>query len=162
MPSFVLAKKLRALKKILYNGIVVFGNVGINKKRLLEDLARLDSKEGECGLTDVEKRVRAEVRCQVEHLLSLKEISWKQKLRMLCIKEGDNNTKFFHKIANSHRRYNYLGILEVDGVIYEELSEVIAEVVWFYKNLYQEIEEWRPFVEGLEFEQIGGDREGMA
>ena len=81
---------------------------------------------------------------------------------MLCIKEGDNNTKFFHKIANSYRRYNYLGILEVDGVIYEELSEVIAEVVWFYKNLYQEIEEWRPFVEGLEFEQIGGDREGMA
>ena len=57
----MLAKKLRALKKILYNGIVVFGNVGINKKRLLEDLARLDSKEGECGLIDVEKRARAEV-----------------------------------------------------------------------------------------------------
>ena len=39
----------------------MFANVGINKKRLLEDLARLDRKEGECGLTDVEKRARAEV-----------------------------------------------------------------------------------------------------
>ena len=47
---------------------------------------------------------------------------------MLCIKEGDNNTKFFHKVANSHRRYNYLSILEVDGVIYKEL-EVVAQVV---------------------------------
>ena len=40
----------------------MFGNVGINKKTLLEDLARLDSKKGECGLTDVEERARVEVR----------------------------------------------------------------------------------------------------
>ena len=71
---------------------------------------------------------------------------------MLCIKEGDNNTKFFHKVANSSRRYNYLSILEVDRVIYEKESEVAAQVVQFYKNLYQETEEWRPFVEGLEFD----------
>ena len=44
---------------------------------------------------------------------------------MLCIKEGENNTKFCHKMANSHRRYNHLGILKVDGMIYEE-SEVVA------------------------------------
>ena len=30
-----------------------------------------------------------------------------------------------------------------------------AQVVQFYKTLYQEIEEWRPFVEGLEFDEIG-------
>ena len=69
---------------------------------------------------------RNELRSQIEHLLSLEEISWRQKSRMLCIKEGDNNTKFFHKIANSHRRYNYLSFLEVDGVIYEEGAEVAA------------------------------------
>ena len=45
---------------------------------------------------------------------------------MFCIKEGDNNTKFFHKMANSHRRYNQLSFLEVDGVIYEEGAEVAA------------------------------------
>ena len=69
---------------------------------------------------------RNELRSQIEHLLSLEEISWRQKSRMLCIKEGDNNTKFFHKIANSHRRYNYLSFLEVDGVIYEEGAEMAA------------------------------------
>ena len=68
----------------------------------------------------------------MEHLLSLEEISWRQKSRMLCIKEGNNNTKFFHKMANSHRRFNYLRILEVDGVVFEEDSEVSNQVVQFY------------------------------
>ena len=79
---------------------------------------------------------------------------------MLWIKEGDNNTKFFHKVANSRKRFNHLSFLEVDGVIYEEESEVAAQVVNFYKNLYQETEEWRPYVEGLEFDQIDGSERG--
>ena len=58
-------------------------------------------------------------------------------------------------MANSHRKYNHLNFLEVNGVIYEEEAEVAAQVVQFYKTLYQESEEWRPFVEGLEFDQIG-------
>ena len=65
----------------------------------------------------------------MEHLLSLEEISWRQKSRMLCIKEGYNNTKFFHKMENSHRRYNHLRILEVDGVVFEEEFEVTTQVV---------------------------------
>ena len=75
---------------------------------------------------------------------------------MLCIKEGDNNTKFFHKMANSRRRYNHISMLEVDGIIYEDDSEMTDQVVQFYKNLYKDTEEWRPFVEGLEFDQIEG------
>ena len=65
----------------------------------------------------------------MEHLFSLEEISWRQKSRMLCIKEGNNNTKFFHKMANSQRRYNHLRILEVDGVVFEEEFEVTTQVV---------------------------------
>ena len=47
-----------------------------------------------------------------------------------------------------------MSFLEVDGVIYEEGVEVAAQVVQFYKTLYQESEEWKPFVEGLKFDQI--------
>ena len=86
----------------------------------------LDAKEWEFGLSDAEFCEKAVVRFEVENLLSLEESSWRQKSRMLWIKEGDNNTKFFHKMANSCRRFNHLSFLEMDGVIYEEESEMAA------------------------------------
>ena len=121
----------------------------------MEELKRLDAKEGVQGIIDVENCEREEVRSQVAQLLSLEEISWRQKLRILCTKEGDNNTKFFHKMANARRRYNHLGILEVNGVLHEEETEVASQIVRFYQKLYQETKVWRPREEGLDFEQIG-------
>ena len=157
-PSFLFAKKLK--EDIIQWNRQEFGNVGRRKKELLGALEVLDAKEGVLGLTETERVERNEARSQVEQLLSLEEISWRQKSRMLCIKEGDNNTKFFHMMANSHRRSNHLSFLEVDGVIYEDGAEVAAQVVQYYKTLYQESEEWRPFVEGLEFDQIGESERG--
>jgi hypothetical protein len=71
------------------------------------------------------------------------------------LKEGDNNTKFFHKMANSHRRRNQIKSIEVDGTQFEEESEIRNQVVQFYKSLYHENEEWRPGVDGLSFASIG-------
>ena len=48
----------------------------------------------------------------------------------------------------------------MDGAFYEEESEMAAQVVNFYKNLYKESEEWRPFAEDLEFDQIDGSERG--
>ena len=59
-------------------------------------------------------------------------------------------------MANSQRRHNHISMLEVNGVIYEDESEMADQVVQFYKKLYKETKEWRPFVEGLEFNQIEG------
>ena len=128
-----------------------FGNVERQKNQLLEELKKLDTKEGDLGLTVGEKGHRAALRSQVEHLLSLEEISWRQKSRMLCIKEGDNNkTSFFTKWLIP------IEGLIIYGVVFEEESEVTNQVVQFYKNLYKETEGWRLFVEGLEFDRIGG------
>ena len=124
------AKNLKALKEdIIQWNRQEFANVGWRKKELLGTLESLDAKEEVLGLTKTERNEKIVVKSQIEHLLSLEEISWRQKSRMLCIKEGNNNTKFFHKMANSHRRYNHLKFLEVDGVIYEEEAEVVAQVV---------------------------------
>ena len=40
------------------------------------------------------------------------------------MKEGDNNTHFFHQVANSHRRTKHIQGIDVDGVLYDE------EVMW--------------------------------
>ena len=116
----------------------------------------MDVKEEEHDLSEVELGEKALLRFQIQNLLPLEEVSWRQKSRMLYIKEGDNKTKFFHKVADSQRRYNHISMLEVNKVIYEDESEMVEQAVQFYKKLYKETEEWRPFVEGLEFDQIEG------
>ena len=62
-PSFVLAKKLKALKEDLIQwNRSEFGNVERQKKELLEGLKLLDVKKGELGLFDVELGERAVLR----------------------------------------------------------------------------------------------------
>ena len=59
------------------------------------------------------------VKFDIDFLASLEEISYRQKSKALFIKEGDNNTRFFHRLANSHRQTNQIRGVEVEGVLYE-------------------------------------------
>ena len=92
----------------------------------------LDAREDLSGLSHEDQTRRTQIKGEIAHLASLEEISWRQKSRLLFVKEGDNNTRFFHRVANSHRRTNYLRGIEVDGVLYEDEEEVRSKVVHFY------------------------------
>ena len=70
---------MKALKEdIVQWNRVEFGHVGRKKSQLLETLKCLDAKEEEFGLSDLESCERVEARSEVENLLSLEEISWRQ------------------------------------------------------------------------------------
>ena len=85
-------------------------------------------------LTQEDRARRLVVKSNIDFLASLEEISWRQKSKALFIKEGDNNTQFFHRIANSHRRTNQIRGVEVDGILFKEKSDVTDHVVDFYKR----------------------------
>ena len=89
-------------------------------------------------MSQEEELRRVIIKADIEFLASLEEISWRQKSKALFIKEGDNNTWFFHRLANSHKRMNFIRSVKVDGVLYEGESDVLDHVVAFYKKLYQE------------------------
>ena len=69
---------------------------------------------------------------EIANLASLEEISCRQTSQILFVKEGDSNTHFFHRVANSHRRTNHIPGIEVYGVFYEDEEEVRSKVVNFY------------------------------
>ena len=87
-------------------------------------------------MTSEERVLRETCKLELKKLALLEEVSWREKSHVLWLKEGDNNTKFFHQMVNSHRRNNYMERVEVDGAIYEVESEVREKVVQFYVSLY--------------------------
>ena len=75
----------------------------------------LEVIEDDRVLTTEESREKDRIRGELEKTTLLEEICRRQKSRALFLKEGDRNTKFFHRIANFHRRCNTIDRLMVDG-----------------------------------------------
>ena len=151
-PSFILAKKLQALKINLKQwNEEVFGNVLIKKNVLLNELQVLEFMEEHRVLIDAEKGNMARVRNEIEQNLLLEEISLRQKSRILWLKEGDKNSKFFYHMANSHRRFNTIGTLHVAGVPTSDQGIIQDHIVNFYKSLFTESGVRWPLLDGLHF-----------
>ena len=151
----MLACKLKALKEDLKKwNKDSFGDVHHRKNCCMRDILELDVKEEREGLSSDEYLLREEFKGEVTKLAHLAETSWRQKSRATWLKEGDNNTSFFHHMANLNRRRNYLGSLEVDGCIFEDKEDIKVQVEQFYQFLYKESEPWRLEFDGIEFDSI--------
>ncbi|RVW24957.1 Transposon TX1 uncharacterized 149 kDa protein [Vitis vinifera] len=154
-PSFVLAKKLQALKYDLkrWNKEVV-GNVTARKDAALEELNSWDRLES-CGpLSEEDRHSQRIVRDEFSHCAILEEISWRQKSRALWLKEGDSNTKFFHRMANARRRGNFISSLTVRGVRLSKEEELREGIGSYFKSLFEEPRVRRPDVESSLFKTL--------
>ena len=117
-PNFILAKKLAALKLDLKKcNEAEFGNVTFKKQQLWNKLNDLDVREETQLLTAKENLEQVNLHNDIEKLTILGEISWRQKSRVLHLREGDANTRFFLRMANSNRRNNGIESLMVDGIL---------------------------------------------
>ncbi len=68
----------------------------------------------------------------LEMITLLEEVSWRQKLRALWLREGDKCTKFFHRVANSNRRNNSIDRLLVSGTLSLDHTEIREHIVQLY------------------------------
>jgi hypothetical protein len=84
----------------------------------------------------------------------MEEVSWRQKARLMWLKEGDKCTKFFHSIANSNRRHNTIDSLMIGDHLSSNQAEISEHIVEFYKNLFTEQCRWRLKVDGIAFDSI--------
>ena len=99
--SYVLMKKLKVQKGLLKNwNMEVFGNLTVNKNEAFRLVSHWDLVENSSRLTLVEMERRQEARDNYRNWDALEEISCRQKSREVWVKEGDRNTRFFHKMAS--------------------------------------------------------------
>ncbi|WMV08407.1 hypothetical protein MTR67_001792 [Solanum verrucosum] len=144
-PDFILASKLKYMKgKLKEWRRTRQGNLGLQKQSILNQLADLERIQDQRQLTDDESYLRAVLTVEFEDNAKREEVAWRQRSRALWLKEGDRNTKFFHRTANSHRRYYNIDKISVNGVCTQEPTIIKEEILNFYQNLYTETERWRP------------------
>ena len=81
----------------------------------------------------------------------------RQKSKVLFLKEGDSNTRFFHRMTNSNRRNNCIKTLMIDGAVSTKQDRIVDHIEQFFMNLYSEQQVQHPFSDILAFPRISRD-----
>lgn len=97
-PDYKFTVKLKRMKRRLKDWSRTTFGERINKKNsLLNEPAELDLALESRVLTEEETMVGATIIVELDDLAKNEEASWRQKSRVLWLKEGDNNTRFFQR-----------------------------------------------------------------
>ena len=108
-------------------------------------------------LTVEETEARNLARVDYKYWSLLEEVSWRQKSRELWLKEGDKNTSFFHRMANSHKRRNCIKKVRVNGNWFKDEASIKREVAASFQSTLSAPGGWRPCLSGLNFKELGRD-----
>ncbi|KAK1282851.1 hypothetical protein QJS10_CPB22g00667 [Acorus calamus] len=108
-----------------------------DKNAISSEIAALDALD-ECGLLEEEDRVkRTGLKLSMLKILSMEEEEWRIRSRALWLKEGDNNTRFFHKLANQRRRTNRIVAIKSRGVQLVEQQDIQQCFVTHFSSAYK-------------------------
>jgi hypothetical protein len=93
----------------------------------------------EQGLTDELKAQELKVAQQIEERKRQEEILWKQKSRIQWLKEGERNTKFFHRTVVQRRHSNKITHLITDeGETLHSHVDLETNLINYFQNLLTE------------------------
>jgi hypothetical protein len=114
--GFILKEKLKGLKFCIrvWNK-EVYGVVDSKIEKLVEDINELDVKGELVSLSEAEVENRKDYFGELWHLLKSKESVLLQRSRTRWLREGDQNSAYFHACEKSRGNRNFLNALKVDG-----------------------------------------------
>ena len=154
-PSYRLTVKLKELKQNLkiWNREVL-GSLERNKAEALKQVELWDLVEGERSLTEEELSRKKKAKEGYAKWVSLEETHWRQLSRELWLREGDRNTGYFHRMANAHRRVNFLNKIKINGVRLSKEQEVREGIANAYQQLLSDSFGWKADIGGLLLKQV--------
>ena len=153
--SFRLVTKLKVVKQKLKEwNREVFGRLEDNKAAALQLVDHWDRVECERRLSEEETVSKKEAKDSYAKWVSLEETHWRQHSRELWLREGDNNTGYFHRMVAAHRRSNHMDRIKIGGVWLNEEKDVREGVANAFQHLLTENSDWKADIEGLQLEQL--------
>ncbi|RVW36770.1 Transposon TX1 uncharacterized 149 kDa protein [Vitis vinifera] len=116
------------------------------EKTISDEIANIDAIKQEGALSSDLAAQRAIRKGELEELILREEIHWKQKAKIKWVKEGDCNSKLFHKVANGRHNKNFIKLLENErGLVLDSSESITEEILLYFKKLYScpPRESWR-------------------
>ncbi|KAF5447511.1 hypothetical protein F2P56_033062 [Juglans regia] len=98
-------------------------------RKRLEDLQQLNALCSDSERVD-------EARGEVNVWLEMEEVKWKQRSLVQWLKDGDQNTRFFHSQASQRRKRNMIRSLKDETGVWLEGEERDSLVTNFFKDLF--------------------------
>ena len=114
------------------------GNVSSNRAEAFAHLQCWEAKEKENPLNPRDMEAKNLALEDYKKWDLLEETSWRQKSRKIWLREGDKNTKYFHKMANARARRNFLSKIRVNGVTLSSIEDIKDSVCRTYQSLISE------------------------
>jgi hypothetical protein len=118
-----------------------YNSRGANKKikeQWRGELMVLEQIEEDNVLSLQQMQRKVEINSCLLKILEEEELYWHKRSHEKWLHEGDNNTEYFHRVANGRKRKNTIISLASDGGVIEGVDNLINHATDFYKNLFGE------------------------
>jgi hypothetical protein len=160
--SFVLKEKLKGLKFILKEwSKKEYGGMEERVENLVEEIKALDIKGEDGVLAEWEVGIRKTKFEDLWRILKAKDALLAQRSRSRWLKEGDANSKFFHKCIKLRKSMNSIKALkENDGWVASPF-EVRRKVVNYFTNHFADDRWERPKLDGVVFGSLSDAENGV-
>ncbi|GKV32990.1 hypothetical protein SLEP1_g41549 [Rubroshorea leprosula] len=153
--GFQLKEKLKATKIVLKEWSKnKASEIDLKINMCKEDIAAIDLKGEEAAINEQEVQLRRNSFLDLWKLQNMKESMWRQKARKTWIRNGDANTKFFHRCVKGRRRRNEIVGIQVGDNYMEQVNEIKEGVANHFENLFKEDKWQRPHLDGIPFKKI--------
>ncbi|XP_057416032.1 uncharacterized protein LOC130710699 [Lotus japonicus] len=131
-PGADCVERIQVMKEVL----APFGREQGNLQKLIA-CKEIELKKLEGGPPTSEcLKKKKEVLKEFDDLLKDEEVYWRQRSRALWLKEGDKNTKFFHKKASQRRKHNCIKKMKNEQGDWVFGEKAVAQVI---QNHFQQV-----------------------
>lgn len=152
---FVLKEKLKILKGNLKRwNSEIFGDVNTKKKETVDRINALELKAEVSPLLEEELAERKLLSVEFWRVSKLQESLLSQKSRIRWLREGDENSRFFHGMVKWRHRANSINGLLLNGEWVDEPAAVKEGVKLFFERKFKEVESEDPNLDGISFNQL--------
>ncbi|XP_026458877.1 uncharacterized protein LOC113359467 [Papaver somniferum] len=154
--GYIFCKKLPLLKiKLKEWSKAEYGEVERRLEELEDIFVNLDATEdANNGLIEDQWEKRAQAKQEYCKLTFINAEKMRSRARVTHIKDFENNTKKFHRLANDRRRRSFVGSIKVDGVLTNDEAEIKEGIVSYFQNIFQTQSQRNVFMEGMSFNKI--------